>query len=110
MISRRTVIFIFIAVSCFGILAYRGWEQQRKCREWQHNHAEDQGEPPPVKQPDGSIEVSFHPCYMWSETPVIDKVLALTGLAAGVASIVLLFQDVVRWLRKRRPLKETRTQ
>jgi hypothetical protein len=110
MISRRTIIFLLIAVTFFGVLAYRGWEQQRPCREWQHNHAKDQAEPPPVKQPDGGIEVSFNPCYIWSETPLIDKILALTGLAAGVASIVSLLQDVTRWLRKKRAIRRARTQ
>jgi hypothetical protein len=110
MISRRTIIFLLIAVTCCGVLAYRGWEQQRPCREWQRNHAKDHAEAPPVKQPDGSIEVSFNPCYIWSETTLIDRILALTGLAAGVASIVSLLQDVTRWLRKQRALKRTRTQ
>jgi hypothetical protein len=105
MISRRTIIFLLLAVACFGILTYRGWEQQRPCREWQHSHAQGQVEPPPVQQPDGSIEVPFNPCYIWSEMPLIDKALALSGLAASVAFIISLLQDLARWLRTRRALR-----
>ena len=34
MISRRTTLFLAIALVCFGILEYRTWEQELPCRDW----------------------------------------------------------------------------
>jgi hypothetical protein len=106
MISRRTILFFLIAMTCFSVLTYRTWEQERPCREWKHNHAAGQAEPAPVRQPDGSFSVTLNPCNLWYAMAWLDRALALIGFASSVAFIISLIQDVLIWQRKRRSLIE----
>jgi hypothetical protein len=106
MISRRTIVFFLIAMTCFSVLTYRTWERERPCRECKHNHGADQAESAPVQQPDGSFSVTFNPCNLWYAMAWLDQALALVGFASSVAFIISLIQDVLIWQRKRRSLIE----
>lgn len=101
MISRRTILFFIIAVTCFGILMARTWEQERPCREWKSVQPQVEVRSSPVSQEDGSVSVAFNPCNVWYELPWLDKSLALGGFAASVAFVISLIQDLARWFRRR---------
>jgi hypothetical protein len=100
-ISRRTIIFFLIAAASIGILTYRTWEQERPCREWRRAHDFGQPDPAPVRQPDGTVSVTFNPCDLWYDISWIDKLLFLTGFSASVAFVISLVQDIVRWVKQR---------
>jgi hypothetical protein len=100
-ISRRTIIFFLIAAASIGILTYRTWEQERPCREWRRAHDFGQPDAAPVRQPDGTVSVTFNPCGFWYEMPWIDKLLAMIGFSASVAFVISLVQDIVRWFKSR---------
>jgi hypothetical protein len=106
MISRRTILFFSIAMTCFSALTYRTWEQERRCREWKHNRAVGQAEPAPVQRPDGIFSVAFNPCNLWYAMAWLDRALALVGFASSVAFIISFMQDVLIWQKKRRSLIE----
>jgi len=104
MISRRTILFFLIAVTCFSVLKYRTWEQVRPCREWKHNQVSGQPKPAPVQQPDDNFSATFSPCTLWHAMARLDKALAILGFASSVAFIISLVQDALVWQRKRRRL------
>ena len=102
MISRQTILLFFIAVTCFGILTARTWEQERPCREWKSLHLQGEVRPPPESEGDGTVSVTFNPCNFLYELPWLDKGLALGGFAASVAFVISLIQDLARWFSRRK--------
>ena len=101
MISRRTIIFFLIAAASIGLLAYRTWEQERPCREWRRSHDFRQSDPAPVRQPDGTVSITFNPCNLWYGMFWIDKLIVLIGFSASVAFVISLVQDIVCWFKRR---------
>jgi hypothetical protein len=100
-ISWRTIVLFLVAAASIGILTYRNWERERPCREWRRAHDFGQPDPAPVRQPDGTVSVTFNPCNLWYDMPWIDKLLVLTGFSASVAFVISLVQDIVCWFKRR---------
>ena len=94
MLSRRTIIWLVIALISTAILTYRVMDFQRTCRAYgaAHTYKANKAEPP--SKPEDTVYFNYDPCAYEDPSPIDEKILTLIAIVSVPVSLVRSIRDL----------------